>query len=210
MLEFTAYTKTLIGLLAVLNPLGAVPIFVAMTPGASDDQRREIARVVVIAVTLILLAALVFGEVLLDFFGISINSFRVGGGILILLMAISMLQAKVSGTVHTEAEKEDSGSKSSVAVVPLATPLLAGPGAISTVILYADRGSGAIHYTLIAVDILLLCALLWLVFKALPWISRHISQTGINIFTRIMGLILAALSIEFIASGLKGLFPALA
>jgi multiple antibiotic resistance protein len=125
-------------------------------------------------------------------------------------MAISMLQAKVSPAAHTAEEKEDSESKASVAVVPLATPLLAGPGAISTVILYANRGTGAGHYALIAIDILLLCALLWLVLKAVPWISRHVSQTGINIFTRIMGLILAALAIEFIASGLKGLFAILA
>lgn len=210
MLEFTAYTKTLIALLAVLNPLGAVPLFVALTPGASDRARRDIARTAVIAVALILLASLLFGELLLDFFGISVSSFRVGGGILILLMAIAMLQAKVSATAHTAEEKEDSESKASVAVVPLATPLLAGPGAISTVILYANRGHGPLHYSLMAADILILCALLWLVFKAVPWISRHVSQTGINIFTRIMGLILTALAVEFIASGVRGLFPALA
>ncbi len=207
MLDYTEYTKLLIGLLAIVNPLGAVPIFVVLTSEATQAERKKIIRVALLAVAIILLMALYFGQAILDFFGITISSFRVGGGILILLMAIAMLQAKVSPAAHTEEELE---AGESVAVVPLAIPLLAGPGAISTVILYAHRGHGTLHYALASLDILLVVLTLGLVFLLVPWITRYVSQTGINIFTRIMGLILAAIAVEFIANGLKGLFPALA
>jgi multiple antibiotic resistance protein len=210
MLEFTEYTKILIGLIAIVNPLGAVPIFVALTHGIAKERRTTIVRTVVIAVFLILFAALLIGELLLAFFGITVNSFRVGGGLLILLMAIPMMQARLSPVVHTQQEAEEGESKESVAVVPLAMPLLAGPGAISTVIVYTHKGTGLMHYLFIGLDILIVCFLLWLILKSVPWITKHISQTGINIFTRIMGLILAAIAVEFIANGMKGLFPVLA
>jgi multiple antibiotic resistance protein len=112
--------------------------------------------------------------------------------------------------VHTREEVEEGESKESVAVVPLSMPLLAGPGAISTVILYSNKGEGPGHYLFIGLDILLLGFMLWAVLQSVPWITRHVSQTGINIFTRIMGLILAAIAVEFITAGLKGIFPGLA
>ncbi len=210
MLEFTEYTKIFIALLAILNPIGAIPIVIALTADASMEERRKISRITVTSVTLILLIALVCGEFILEFFGISINSFRVGGGILLLLMAISMLQARQSSVVYTKEELREDASKDSVAVVPLSMPLLAGPGSISTVILYAHRSPRIEHYVVIGLEILLLGLILWVMFQFIPWISSRISQTGINIFARVMGLILAAIAIEFIANGLKGLFPALA
>jgi len=214
--EYTEYTKLLIALLAIVNPFGAVPIFVALTSGSTVAERKKIAQVVVVAVLAILYAALLFGDWLLNFFGITIHSFSVGGGILILLMAISMMQARISPVAQTidearegESKAREGESKVSMAVVPLAMPLLAGPGAISTVILYAHKDPGVTHYLGIGLDILFVGIALWGIFQLVPWISRHISQTGINIFTRIMGLILAAIAVEFFAAGLKGLFPAL-
>jgi multiple antibiotic resistance protein len=208
-MDYTEYTKFLIGLLAIVNPFGAIPIFVALTSDVQDDERKRITRIIVVAVTTILLVSLMFGERVLLFFGITINSFTVGGGILIMLMAVSMVQARISPVSHTKEEARESESKTSVAVVPLAMPLLAGPGAISTVILYAHKDAGVSHYLLMGVDILILAVVLWAVLQLVPWITRHVSQIGINIFTRIMGLILMALAIEFIANGVKGLFPAL-
>ncbi len=208
-MDYTEYTKFLIALLAVVNPIGAIPIFVALTSDAQGNERKHIANVVVLTVAIILLVSLLFGEAALHFFGITINSFTVGGGILIMLMAVSMVQARISPVSHTKEEARESESKSSVAVVPLAMPLLAGPGAISTVILYANKGAGWSHYLLMGVDILVLTGVLWTVLQMVPWISRHVSQTGINIFTRIMGLILMAIAIEFIANGIKGMFPVL-
>ncbi len=209
MLDFTEYSKIFITLLAIVNPLGAIPIVMALTENASEADFRRTTKTTVISVLVILLTALLTGEFLLAFFGISINSFRVGGGILLLLMAISMLHARQS-SISFSKEEADDGNRESVAVVPISMPLLAGPGAISTVILYSNKSQAPLHYVFMGVDIILITLILWLAFLSIPWISRHTSQTSINIFSRVMGLILAAIAVEFIANGLKGLFPALA
>jgi multiple antibiotic resistance protein len=210
MIEYTEYTKMLIGLIAILNPVGAVPIFLSLTSGLTERERKKVSRTATIAVFLILIASLLLGEAILDFFGISISSFRVAGGILILLMAISMMHAKTTtGIRRTEEEAEESTHMNSVAVVPLAIPLLAGPGAISTVILYAHRDASIVHYLMIGLVILIVCALLFLAFKSVKYISRYLSQTAVNVFARLMGLVLAAIAVEILANGLRGLFPTL-
>lgn len=209
MLAYSDYLKIFIGIMAIVNPIGAIPIFISLTTGTSRTEREKIINVVALTVGIILLAALFFGELILHFFGISIHSFRVGGGILLLLIAISMLNAKVSSIVQTREEAEESKDKESIAVVPLSIPLLAGPGAISTIIIDAHKASGIGHYGIIAVEIMALSLSLWVVLRLAPIISSRISATGINIFTRIMGLILAAIAVEFIANGMKGLFPVL-
>lgn len=209
MLEFSEYTKMLIGLIAILNPIGAIPIFISLTSELDGKGQRAVSRVVLYAVFSILIVSLLIGDWVLTFFGITISSFRVAGGLLILLMAISMMHAKISGVKHTAEEAEESEKKDSIAVVPLATPLLAGPGSISTVILYAHKGTGLGHFLIVGLIILVTSLFLFIVFKFVPYISKYISKTGINVFTRIMGLILAAIAVEFIASGIKGLFPSL-
>lgn len=210
MIDYTEYVKIFVGILAILNPLGAIPIIVSLTVGANELELQKIQKTIIISVMVVLLLSLFIGQYILIFFGISIDSFRVGGGILILLMAVSMLHAKVGDTKHTDEEAAESRIKESVAVVPISIPLLAGPGAISTVILYTNKKSGIEHYLLMSLDILAVVVILWIVLKSIPWISKHISKTGINIFTRIMGLILTALAVEFIANGIKGLFPMMA
>lgn len=210
MLDYAQYIKIFIGLLAILNPLGVMPLFISMTADESTRQRRKTIDMVAIGVTIILLVSLFVGEHLLSLFGITIDSFRVGGGILVLLMAIAMLHAKTSLVKQTDKEADESIEKESVAIVPLAMPLLAGPGAISTVILTAHKAQSFAHYMVIALIIVLLAAVVWAVLRLAPWIESHIGSTGINVFTRIMGLILTAIAIEFIAAGIKGMFPVLA
>ncbi len=209
MLESSEYLKILIGLIAIVNPFAAIPLFLSLTTGSARAARNRIVNIVATTVTLILLVSLFAGEGLLYFFGISINSFRVGGGILLLLMSISMLNARLSPTVQTKEEAEESKEKESIAIVPLAVPLLAGPGAITTVIIIAHRGSGIGHYLVSTLLVVLLSMIIWIVLRLSPTISRHISATGINILTRIMGLLLAAIAVEFMANGLKALFPGL-
>ncbi len=210
MLNYSEYVKMFIGLLAIINPFGVIPIFISMTTDQNVAQRRKTIDMVAVSVIIILLISLFFGDLLLEFFGISIASFRVGGGILILLMAIAMLHAKTSLIRQTEEEADESIERESVAIVPLAMPLLAGPGAISTVILEAHKSSGLAHYMIISLGILLIGIVVWGVLRLSPWIAGRLRATGLNIFTRIMGLILAAIAVEFIASGLQGLFPILA
>jgi len=209
MLEYTDYLKFFIALLAVVDPLAAMPILVSMTASNKTPELKHIAKIVVLSVTTVLLVALFVGREALIFFGISINSFRVSGGILLMLMSLSMLQGKISETVRNEIEAKE-GESSETAVVPLSIPLLAGPGAISTVILYAQKSTGIHHYLMISLDIFAVAAILWLVLGATPWLTQRLSQTGINVVIRLMGLILLALAVEFIAGGVKGLFPKLA
>jgi len=205
MLDFTEYTKIFISLFAILDPIGNIPIIIAFTIGMEQQKRAWTGRMASLSVCGILLVALLLGEVLLEFFGISIHSFRTAGGILLLLMSITML----SGEKPTSADVTDGEATSSVAIVPLSTPLLAGPGAISTVILDAHKGMGVMHYSVMGLEIGILSLSVWLTFLVAPWVEQRMGRTGIKIFTRLMGLILASIAVEFIAGGLRGLFPAL-
>lgn len=210
MQEWSEYLKFFIGLVAILNPIGAIPVFINLTAQQSPAERRETALIAGISIAIVLLISLVAGEAILRMFGISIASFRVGGGILILLMAISMMSATMSPARQTPEEARDAVLKDSVAVVPLAIPLVAGPGAISTMILYANRSPGMLHDMVLAAGVVVVAALVWLMFRAAQPVAAKLGRTGINVVTRIMGLIMAAIGVEFMANGLKQLFPPLA
>jgi len=209
MLEFTEYTKIFISLFAILDPIGIIPIIILFTSGMTTNQRDRTGRLASLTVFLILLISLLIGEAILAFFGISIHSLGMAGGIILMVMAFKML----NGNLHqltTESEglsAED--SRSLLAIVPLSTPLLAGPGSISTVILDAHKANHFYHYLSMSLIILLLSMSVWLTFLVAPWVEKRIGTLGIDIFTRLMGLILAAIAIEFVAGGIRGLFPAL-
>lgn len=209
MLEYSDYLKIFVGLFAVLNPLGVIPVFISVTADESDVQKKKTINTVAISVAIILILALFFGDLLLEFFGISINSFRIGGGILILLMAISMLHAKKSHVKQTPEEANEAQAMESVAIVPLAMPLLAGPGSISGVIIASHKYPGILHHLAVALIVVILSGIIWGILKLSPFIAKKMSTTGLNIITRIMGLILASIAVEFIVNGLKGMFPAL-
>lgn len=209
MLEFTEYTKIFISLFAILDPIGIIPIIILFTAGMTNAQRNHTGRLASLTVFLILLTALLIGEPLLAFFGISINSFRLAGGILLMVMAFKMLNGNLRQLTPETADLSADDSRSALTIVPLSTPLLAGPGSISTVILDAHKASEIAHYLSMTLIIFLLSVSVWLTFLAAPWVERRLGTLGIDIFTRLMGLILAAIAVEFIAGGMRGLFPAL-
>ena len=209
MIELTGYIKIFTTLLAIVNPLGVIPIFVSLTRGSTDKERRHIARTTSITVAVVLGAATLLGKTLLDFFGVSIASFKVGGGILLLLMSIAMMQAKHTESKQTPEEAEEAEEKESIAVVPIAMPLLAGPGAISTVIIYAEASFQPLHLGLIIISSLLVALLTWAALIVANPLSKVMSKTSINIATRLMGLLLAAIAVEFITGGLSQLLPGL-
>ena len=206
MLDFTEYTKIFISLFAIIDPFGIIPIIIAFTAGMTAQRRERVGRMASLSVLVILVAALLLGEAILSFFGISIHSFRTAGGILLLLMSINML---IGDKPKLAPDDTDSDSTSTVAIVPLSTPLLAGPGAISTVILDAHKGNNAGHYGAMALVLVALSLIVWLTFLIAPWVSQRLGKIGSNIVTRMMGLLLAAIAVEFIAGGLRGLFPTL-
>ena len=157
----------------------------------------------------ILLVALLIGQPLLAFFGISISSFRVAGGILLLLMSIKMLLGNFYESLPQSNDAIEGETISANAIVPLSTPLLAGPGSISAVIVEAHKAHGVGHYLIMSLEIVLLSITVWLTFMIAPRVAQRLGRIGISIFTRLMGLILASISVEFIANGMKGLFPGL-
>lgn len=209
MLEFTEYTKIFISLFAILDPVGIIPVIILFTAGMSTEQRNKTGRLASFGVFFILLTALLIGEPLLTFFGISINSFRLAGGILLMVMAFKMLEGNLKQLTPESDASTSEDSKSIMAIVPLSTPLLAGPGSISTVILDAHKATDIAHYLSMSLVIFLLSLSVWLTFLAAPWVEKRMGTLGIDIFTRLMGLILAAIAVEFIAGGIRGLFPAL-
>ena len=209
-MDYTEYLKFFTALLAILNPIGVIPVFVGMTQEMPVSERRRVASTTAIAVFILLIISSVFGEGFLHVFGISIASFRVGGGILILLIAISMLNAQHPGSKHSPEEAQEAATKDNIAVVPLAIPLLAGPGSISTVIIFSNHISKPMDWTFMLISILLVGIVVWLALTAAIPVGKLIGRTGINIASRIMGLLLSAIAIEFIVGGLLKLMPGLA
>lgn len=200
---FAEYTKFFISLLAIIDPPAAVPVFLALTAHRSEAERSRDARAVSLALVIILLVALYVGELILRFFGISFGSFRIAGGVLLMLMALEMIRHNnIPGSVETTPVLR----RSSDAVVPLAMPLLAGPGAISAVIVYGLRGENAWHYVAMTACILLHGIVVWIFLRAAAKWRARISDTAIAISNKIMGLIMVAVAVEFIANGIKQLF----
>jgi multiple antibiotic resistance protein len=203
--------KPLITLLAIVNPLAIVPFFIHYTQGFNSAQRkRTILTASFSAFTVIAICA-ILGLQILEFFGISLASFQVGGGLLLLTSALSMLNAQPAEAKVTQEEMDDAAAaRTSVAVVPLTIPLLTGPAAMSTVVIYADQAKTFFqHAALVGYGVVIALATAVCFALAKP-IARFLGQTGINVMTRLMGLILAALSVEVMTAGLIKLFPALA
>ena len=209
MLSVAAYLKIFVAMVVIVNPLGIVPIFVTMTISHSDLERKRIARIAAQTVAVVLLISSLLGERLLEMFGISIASFKVGGAILIMLNAMAMMQAAPARDKQTPEEAEEAVAKASIAVVPLGIPLLAGPGAMSTIVIYASEKKSLWHLGAVLLVVLSLAAVVWIALRIATKVGRYMSTTTLNVATRIMGLLLAALAVEIFASGIQELIPAL-
>jgi len=207
--HWSEYTRFITALFVILDPFAAVPIFLVLTKTYTDTERKHITDIAAITVMLILVAASLTGEALLHAMGTSLASFRVGGGIVLLLMALAMLRGQPDNVRTSPSEEAEAEDKQSIAVVPLAIPLLAGPGSISNVIIQMHRSDTEYHALLVIVSIILVCLLLWLVLRMANRIGKMLGQIGLNIINRLFGLILAAIAVEIMANGLKELFPAL-
>lgn len=204
--------KPLIALLAIVNPIGVIPFFIHFTQGFSREQRARTIRVSAFSAFCVIAVSALAGIKIIEFFGISLASFQVGGGCLLLISSLQMLNAQPA-----EARKEDvsegntkADAGASIAVVPLAIPLLTGPATISTMVIYADKTRFWWELAVLCGYGVIVALVTFIVFSASGRIAKVLGQTGINIMTRLMGLILAALAVELLADGLIKLFPVLA
>src|SRR5438132_13302901 len=204
--------KPLIALLAIVNPIGVVPFFIHFTQTLTPQQRRRTIRVSAFTAFVVIAVSALAGLKIIEFFGISLASFQVGGGTLLLISSIQMLNAQPAEgrreDVTEGASKVDAGA--SIAVVPLTIPLLTGPATISTMVIYAEKTR---HWWQLGVLVgygIVVGVATFIAFSAAGRIAKRLGQTGINIMTRLMGLIPAALAVELLADGLTKLFPILA
>ncbi len=203
--------KPLIALLAIVNPIGVVPFFIHFTQGFSPEQRRHTIRVTSMSVFAVIALSALAGLKIIEFFGISIASFQVGGGTLLLISSLAMLNAQPAESKPNDVadgrEKVDAGA--SIAVVPLAIPLLTGPATISTVVIYAEKSRHVWELSVLMGYGIVIGVATFLALSASGRIAKVLGRTGINVMTRLMGLMLAAMAVELLADGLVKLFPVL-
>jgi multiple antibiotic resistance protein len=203
--------KPLVALLAIVNPVGVVPFFLHFTQHFSPTQRRHTIRVSAFAAFAVIAVSAVAGLKVIEFFGISLASFQVGGGCLLLISSLAMLNAQPAESKPSDlsegAQKADEGA--SIAVVPLTIPLLTGPATISTMVIYAEKSRHLWEQAVLVGYGVVIGLVTWGVFSASARIARVLGRTGINVMTRLMGLILAAMAVELLADGLIKLFPVL-
>jgi multiple antibiotic resistance protein len=200
--QISLFIVALPAMLFVVDPVGLVPIFLAMTSGDSEEKIRSTARRACLVACALMLFFALFGGVIFKVFGVSLGAFRVAGGILLLITALDMLRARPSETRTTPSETQEGVVKEDVALVPLAMPLLAGPGAIATAVVLMARGG---HRLVTAVPVLLAILITFVtsyfVLRAASLVQRVLRQSGVAILERVMGLILAAIAVQFIADG---------
>jgi multiple antibiotic resistance protein len=201
--------KPLVTLLAIVNPLAIVPFFIHYTQDFTRAQRRRTIWIASFSSFVVIATCALMGLHILEFFGISLASFQVGGGMLLLTSSLAMLNAQPAEAKSNEEEMHDAAARASIAVVPLTIPLLTGPATMSTVVIYAEKAKSFWQLaTLVSFGLVVALATAVCFSLAQP-IARGLGKTGINVMTRLMGLILAALAVEVMSDGLVKLFPIL-
>ena len=204
MTELPALIAAFTTMFIIIDPPGLAPVFIATTQGMTAAQRRTIAIRACIVSACLMMVFLLLGEAVLGFIGISMDAFRIAGGIMLFLTALEMLFQK------RQARREDNAAEGldehhdDPSVFPLALPLIVGPGAITTVILLAGQAQAATDFVAIAGVILAVLLIVFLAFLASNAIERALGKTGLNILTRVLGMLLAALAVQFILDGLRG------
>ncbi|MFN3278450.1 MAG: MarC family protein [Paracoccus hibiscisoli] len=201
-MDMATYITAFVTLFVVIDPIGLAPIFIALTPDQTGAQRRRIgARSLVIAAILLTLFGLT-GDAILSGIGISISAFRIAGGLLLFLTALDMLFERRTERREGQAEGENPAHDPSV--FPLAMPLLAGPGALATMILLVGENQGAAHVLMVHVMMLAVLAICMVLFALATPLARALGRTGTMVVTRLLGMLLAALSVQFVIDGLRG------
>ncbi len=199
--------KMLVGLIVIIDPLLNLPTFISLTESLTHANIQRCIRRTSLTVGIVLSISVLLGQQILDLLAISLPSFRIAGGILLMSMALSMMHARTSSTQTTEEESNEAMNKEDISVVPLGIPLLAGPGAISTVIIDAHH---SFSWTLLVLgEIWLVATFVYFILQSAQPIRKALGTVGIMIATRLMGLMVAAMAIEFMVGGLKDMLPGL-
>ncbi len=205
------YIKTFlhftIGLLTILNPIAAVAIMVSLLP--PSISKKEINNISIKTSLTVLIASLVtvfLGDIIFKIFGINIHSIKVIGGIVLLVLALSMIKGQISETKHSTEESEEAKEKEDISIIPLGIPVLFGPGVIATLIIFKIKSQSLIDISLLVLAIFVSTIVVYFTLKNAIFLNKLLGITGIKIATRIMGLIVGAIASQFIVSGVKSLW----
>lgn len=205
----TQLVKIILAFVVLINPFSALGLFLNITNGYTAQDRKKVAQIACLTVFIVIGFFTILGSNLLTILGISVGSFQVAGGILVFLIAINMMNGGGNPVKPNENEVEVHSSLAAAAVVPLAIPMMVGPGGISTVIIYSSQVSGAFEKGLIVAAGLCISVFCYASLMAAGRISRFLGDTGLNILSRIMGMLLAAVAVEILVNGLRATFPGL-
>ena len=192
-------------LFVIVDPIATVPAFLAMTPQDSPEQRIKMARLACVVMVVVLLMFAIAGKIIFKVFGITMPAFQIAASIILLMVALDMLRAQRSRVQETHEETSAGAEKADIAITPLAIPMLAGPGAISTVILLQNQAVGVAKHVVLYVSIVVVSFISYLIFRIAARGAQWLNPIAIKIITRIMGLLLTAVAIQFLINGLKGL-----
>jgi multiple antibiotic resistance protein len=198
MIDWTFIVKTTIAMIAIVDPPGCLPIYLSLTGQHKKINKKNVAKMTALTVFIILVVSLFLGDKILNIFGITMPSFQICGGILLLIMAIYMMLGRnqiMESTQNNKSEKE------LIAFVPLSIPLLAGPGAISNMIIAAHQAPNFVNQTFLILPCIFVSLSIWLTLIFAENISKVIGAVGTKIITRVMGLLLGSMAIEFITRG---------
>lgn len=204
LLEYTLLALS--SMMVIVDPIAAVPTFLAITPNDTAEQRVRMARIACLTATFVLAGFGLIGQHLFQVLGITMPAFQIAGGIILLMVALDMLRARKSETRETPEETAEGAHKSDIAITPLAIPLLAGPGACSTVLLLQSKADSAAKQISLYGSVLVVCAASFIVFWFAAKQAKYLKPIAMRITTRLMGLLLAAIAIQFMLSGLTGHF----
>ena len=209
MIHEAALTSFRAALFSMMNPIGNVGVFASLTADRPGDEARRTAWTCAGAIAITLLIVAWTGSLLMEFFGITVDSLRAAGGVIVLLIGLQMVFNK-SEHRHSAVELEDAKSRGSIAVVPMAIPISAGPGTMATVLVAAQQHPSVLSKIEISIVVVVLAALTGLLFSFAKPISKRMGASGMGVVTRVMGMILAAIAMDMLADGLKGMLPGLA
>lgn len=203
----TEIIKIILAFVVLINPFGALTLFLNLTQGYMPKDRKKVAQIACVAVFATVAFFALLGESLLAVLGISLGSFRIAGGILLLLIAINMMNGGGNPVKPKEGDIEVNSSLTASAVVPLAIPMMIGPGGISTVIIYSSQVKGVSEIVMILVAGFFIALFCYGSLMAAGRISQFLGDTGLNIMSRVMGMLLAAVAVEIFVAGMRAVFP---
>ena len=194
-------------LIVIINPVMVTSVFITLTSSATIEAKRAIALKTTIVSFAVLLVFAIFGTLIFKFFSITIGAFQVAGGIILFSVAMGMLHAKPPRDKQTPEELAEAMRRDDVAVVPLAIPMVAGPGAITTVIVLAGEAHATTNMVILFLAIVVVMAIVLLMLRNAARIQKFLGPSGLNITTRLMGLVLAAIAVQFVVHGVEAVLP---